>query len=472
MSFFQKVSAILILFVFFFFSFFHITESPPFGFDEGWAVQVATNISQNGVDGLQFSPGNIEHVSVLTSVGYPLLYAEALWLKIFGAGVFQARTMMVLYMFGLVIVSFIFLRRLYGNNIALLSLALLVTFPPFYSFGKAVVGEVPVMFFLTLFLLFLNLATGESKRKQFWFIMAGIVAGLCIVSKTMALAFVPVLFFGVFLARKKGLVSWRDISYVVISALVPIFVWIVVNFQTGDTLTSVLDYYSNPAATKNVTETFVSNMYRLVTYAGSLFTLGLLAVWSTGIVIRFRSKINITLEESIAFIFSILTMISSLRMYGDARYLFSAQILAILFFPYSLSLIIKKKYICIYTIAVLCLVNLYQLSFDSYVADSYNSTSTKDISRYFSSIPETTSIFFYNSTNVIPLFHGNNYYQKIVMFEKWVLDSDFAPLVESGNVDMLVLSLQMSNADEGVSLEKYVEVAKFNKIRILKRKEK
>jgi len=59
-----------------------------------------------------------------------------------------------------------------------------------------------------------------------------------------------------------------------------------------------------------------------------------------------------------------------------------------------------------------------------------------------------------------------------VQFQVLLNQRIYAPLVESGNVDMLVLSLQMSNADEGVSLEKYVEVAKFNKIRILKRKEK
>ena len=134
LSFVQKIVAVLVLFIVVFFGFFHITESPQFGFDEGWAVQVATNIAQIGVDGLQFSPGNIEHVSVLTSVGYPLLYTLAFWFKLFGVGVFQARIMMVLYMFGMVIVTFIFLRRLYGNNIALSSLAILVTFPPFYSF--------------------------------------------------------------------------------------------------------------------------------------------------------------------------------------------------------------------------------------------------------------------------------------------------------------------------------------------------
>lgn len=480
LSFFQKILVALIFLTVVFFGFFHVTESPPFSFDEGWAVQVATNISKLGVDGLQFSPGNIEHVSVLTSVGYPLIYTLAFWFKLFGAGVLQARIMMVIFMLGLAVVGFLLIRRLYGNIVALSSSAILAVFPPFYSFGKNVIGEVPVLFFLTLFLLFFNLTTRNSNRKSFWLILAGLSAGLCIVTKTMALAFVPVLVAGAFLAFRRGSVTWRDIGTVAISAIVPVAVWIVVHFQPGDSLTSVFDYYSNPAALTDRTAVFWVNLRRLFTSVGSLFLMFLMTVWVAGIAIRLKTKTKIPTEESIAFIFSTVIIFASLQLYGDARYLFPAQTLAIMFSMHSLHRIFlalpvklditRKTGIYLSCVVVLCALGLYQLSFNSYIADSYGSTYTKDMSEYFSSIPDSTTIFFYDTPHLVPFFSGSGYYQRIAMFEKWVLGSEFAPIVAAGGVDMLVLGTPMTKSDEKVPLDGYAEAARFSKISVLKKK--
>ena len=141
LSFLQQILVALILLIVVFFSLFRITESPPFGFDEGWAFHLATNISRVGESVTQFSPGRLEHSSII-SVGYPLLYPLAFWFKLFGIGILQARLMMVLYLLGFVIASFTLLRRLYGNTIALSSLAILSTFPPFYTFGKEIIQAI------------------------------------------------------------------------------------------------------------------------------------------------------------------------------------------------------------------------------------------------------------------------------------------------------------------------------------------
>lgn len=472
LSSFQKILVALILFIIIFFGLFHITESPPFGTDEGWVVQVASNISHFGIDGLQFSPGNIEHVSVLTSVGYPLIYPLAFWFKLFGAGILEARVMMVLYMLGFAVLSFLLLRRLYGNIFTLSSLAVLATFPPFYSFGKSVIGEVPVLFFLTLFLLFFNLATNNPEKRQFWFILAGVSAGLCIVTKTMALAFVPVLFIGAFLAFRKKLVTWRDIGIVATSAIIPILIWLIVNFRAGDSLASAIDYYSNPSALTDRTATFWLNLRKLFTNVGSLFMLSLTAVWIAGVIVRLKTKTKIHVEESIALIFSIVIISSLLFRYYDARYLFPVQVLAILFFPYSLYSLLQKTRIYLLGIVAVSVLGLYQLSFRSYIADSYRSTTTADLSKYFSSIPDVTSIFFYNTTNAVPFFGGSNYYQRITMFKKWVLGSEYAPIVREGRVDLLVLGPPMLEVDATLPLDKYLEVAKFREITVLKKKER
>ena len=475
----EKAFAVCILLIIVFFSLFHSTESPPLDFDEGWAIQVAANLSERGVDGLQFSPGTLEHVSVLTSIGYPLVYVQAFWFELFGAGILEARVLMAVYMLGFAIVSFFLLKRLYGTVIALSSLAILATFPPFYSFGKSVIGEVPLLFFLTLALLCFNLATNDPPRKRLWFVLAGTAAGLCVVTKTMALALVPVLLFGAFLALRKGLVSWKDIGITAVSASIPFAVWLVVHFEPGDSLASILNYYTNPSALEDKTATFSLNLQKLFTNIGPLFMWGAMIVWVSGVVLRVKTKVKISVEEWVALLFSVVLVFSLLFRYFDARYVFPIQALAILFFPYSLHSLLRALSIKINAahgtriflvgIVVLSLLGLYQVSFRSHVADSYTGHFIKDMTAYFSSVPDSTSVFFYNAPQAVPLFHGRNYYQRFVIFETWILGSEFAPIVEDGLVDMLVLG-PVSKEDKKVSLDGYEKVAEFNKISVYKKK--
>lgn len=473
---------VLILAIIVFFGLFHITESPPFGFDEGWVFHMASNISQTGIDGTQFSPGNIGHASII-SVGYPLIYALALWFKSFGIGVFQARMMMVAYMLGFATVSFLLLKRLYGNDIALASLFILATFPPFYSFGKSIIGEVPALFFLALSLLFFNLATNdpgksEHSKKRLWLILAGASAGLCVVAKTSSLALIPVLFFGAFLALRKGLVNWKDIGTVAASAAIPIAAWLIANFQPGGSLTSSMSFYTNPSALTDRTATFWSNLRMFWNGAGPLYMLFLLAVWLVGISVRLKARKKICAEESMALAFSVMLTVSLLFRYWDARYLFPVQVLGIMFAPYSLycvwlalparwSFAGKAKLLWL-GVAALGAAGLYQLSFSSYVADWYGSTRTADMAEYFSSLPASTTIFFYNAPNALAFFRGSDYYQRMAVFDRWVAGNEFAPIASAGLVDMLVLNPPMTKADEKTPLGKYAKVAEFGKIKVFK----
>jgi hypothetical protein len=206
-----------------------------------------------------------------------------------------------------------------------------------------------------------------------------------------------------------------------------------------------------------------------------------LAIWIIGICIRCKNKTKVSLEELIALTFALALTASLLFRYWDARYLFPIQAIAILFAPYSLYLIfqsLSKKFqfitkfhafTCI--IVLLSILGLYQLSFRSYIASSYKSTYTKDLSDFFSAIPATTTILFYNTPNAVPFFKGDNYYQRIAMFEKWILGPEFEPLVKDGKLDMLALEM-LSLPDEKVSLDKYEKVGAIREISIYKRKTK
>lgn len=472
----QKILAAAFLLVIASIALFRLIESPPFAFDEGWATQVGMNIARFGADGLQFAPGTFTHVSVLTSVGYTLIYALAFWLKIFGVGVFQARLMMVVYMLVFAALAFLLARRLFGNRLALVSLALLATLPPFYAFGKQIIGEVPLLTFMTLCLLSLNLAFA-GKRRRFWFVIAGLSAGLCIVTKTSALAFAPVLVICAVIAYRRKLVAWSDILTMFVAAIPPFIVWIAVNFQHGDTLASVLDYYSNPAAVTNAADNFHHNLKLLFTTPGTLFALALVAVWLAGIIVRLAKRLAVPIEEWIAIVYSVVVLCAFMRLYGDARYIFPVGALAILFAPRAAEILLESAIsipeklrgrIILACAGLIALLGLYQLGFHSFVADSYADTSTDRLAAYMAALPSDSTVFFYNATYAVPFFHGTNYYQRIVMFEKWQLGSDFASLVAKKVPDILVINT-LSKSDQSVPFTGYAETDTFGQIQIYKK---
>ena len=94
---------------------------------------------------MQLAPEKITPISHLT-VGYPLIYPLALLFKIFGISILKARVLMVFFIMSLVLISYLAIKKRYGLNQSLLSIALLVTFPPLYGNGKSVLGEVPGLF--------------------------------------------------------------------------------------------------------------------------------------------------------------------------------------------------------------------------------------------------------------------------------------------------------------------------------------
>ena len=124
-----------------------LIESPSVWYDEGIYVQIATNLANNGLVGMRFSPTEILHVSKFT-VEYPVIYPLAGVFKIFGFSILSARLLMVFFILGLAVARYFLIRKLFGPNLALLSLALLATFPPLYGNGKSVLGETPGLFFV------------------------------------------------------------------------------------------------------------------------------------------------------------------------------------------------------------------------------------------------------------------------------------------------------------------------------------
>lgn len=404
-----------------FFSLFKLTESPSFWYDEGWYFQAAQNMATVGIDGLQLAPQTIEHLAV-TTVGYPVIYTLALWFKVFGISVMSARTLMVICIGLLLVLSFFLSKRLFGKMCALLGLSLLATFPPLYGNGKSVLGEVPGLVFLFASLVSLYQARVENNRKLFWLILSGISLGLCVATKPLFLVMLPAFGIACIVEYRRGFLTVKDILFGFVCTLVPIGIWLLVQFQVQDSATGILSYYANPYQETDILGTMIRNAKGMLHDVSTLYTLALIVCWSIGLGVRKYLKEQISGEEIASYIFSLLVIVAFLRTAGWYRYLFPAQVMSLIFFPYSFIVMCRfvlgkcdlatwlKPVVGVIT-GLLAVAGIYQVGFHSWVAEGYTSHKTEYWQNYFKSVPSTTSVFFYNTPEVVPFIQGRNYYQ-------------------------------------------------------------
>jgi 4-amino-4-deoxy-L-arabinose transferase-like glycosyltransferase len=465
-----------------FFGFFRLSESPPLNADEGYFIQSATNSAEFGIQGLQLAPSYIDPLSATNSSGYPLTYTLGLWFKIFGAGILNGRILMVFFLLGFVALSFVLVRKMYGNAMAIATLALIATFPPLYGNGKAVMGEMPGMFFMVASLFLFHRAIHATSRKTVWIMVAGIFAGLFIATKVAFILCIPALAVIAFVEWRRKSLPYRDIGVAVISTLVPIVILIVSKFQPGDSLSTVLSFYANPSHISNLSETVLKNVKALFTDVGPLYTTGMISIWFVSLCVRWRTKIKIASIEAAAFVFVVLNVLSFTRTAGFYRYLFPAQIISLVFFPHALSIVLetlsrtlrvlKKPMIFTICIVVLSVFGLYQLCFDSYVADAYDSHKIAELQSYFDTIPATTTVFFYNSEGLVPFFQGRNYYQYLMFFnqEDWTAGSENLQVLMSGEADLIVSGVHSAGDEKAGVFDKYVTLRTFDKVTIMERR--
>jgi len=477
MSFYKKLAVVGLFLLAFFFAFFRLKESPYFWFDEGWYYQTSANLALHGIDGIQMSPGNIQHVSTFVTVGYPLIYPMGLWMKIFGVSVMSARSLMALYILAFIAVSFFLAKRKFGSIVAIAALAMLATFPPLYANGKSVLGEVPGLLYLVSFLLCYGLAMANKERRVFWLIIAGAFAGLCIATKPFFILLLPAVFVGAIVGWRRKELSVEDLATGFISALIPIIAWSIVQFRGGDTLSVILTYYANPYHISDITGIILSNLRNLFTDVGTLFLMSLTLVWVVGLYVRRKTKEMVSLEEIIAFTFSILVILAFLRTGGAYRYLFPAQALAIIFFPHSLlataGFSMKRfktglsSYVAWLLVAVISLLSLYQLSFRSWVADGYSSRKSEFWEDYFSKVSSSTTVFFYDTPEVVPFMKGDNYYQFILAPAGSSTGAEQLPILEKAKADLVIVAGTRLEYNIGGIFDRYKVKDKAYKYSIL-----
>lgn len=358
-----------------------LSASPATWFDEGINIGIAQSFARNGVYNLSVGPD--QYVAVrqfLITTNYPVLLPVALSIRFFGMSIWAARIPMVIFLVLFALSAYALVRKMYGEKSALWSLALIVSFVPFYGNGKDVLGEVPGLFFLLAGLL--TLPEGRNWKRL---MTAGFLFGLSIAAKPFFLLILPALFLGEIRFAGWNFMAasfWKRFAGLSAGAAVPVLGWLYTILPDASVagIVTAIRYYSNSYASTDIWNLVVSNIVRFVTETTPLhfFLMSLLI----GIAVMLRLKKNGKLDESelVIFTFILLNFLWYLKTPGWYRYFFPAHLLLFLFLPEAVASIFNRRLALIFMSGLLLIQAGYLLTKRS--DPLYNSDETIRFSDY------------------------------------------------------------------------------------------
>lgn len=424
-----------------FFSFYKITESPRVWMDEGIITQVSRNIANYGRGIIQIAPNDFISAGFVTT-SYVVTYPIGLMFKLFGVGVLQARLVMIFFILFFLMGFYFLIKNRRGEALAYYSLFLLVSFAPIYGNGKNVLGEIPGLLFLGLFLFFLDKLVAYRKVKDI--VLAGFFLGLSIITKPIFIVLIPaVLIALIFFRREAGdifLKSKKNLIYFIAPSLFVGLIWFLTQFS-GDSIGFIWSFYSNPYAA-NLKEVITLNLYRFLREAQPIYFIGLMCLWSISFFVRRKKIEDMSPSEAIAFIFSWLIFLAYLRTPGYYRYFFPGEILSLVYLPSSLFFIFEKSKFrnLLYVFLILLIFfQFYQTIFNSWVSNYYNSKSTFNLNNYFKMIDKNEEILIYQAPEILLFLPHNNYYQYIEVTDKVHVGEKNLPLLTSGLIKKVII---------------------------------
>lgn len=234
-----------------------LDEIPPLWFDEGWTISVAKNWIDTGHYGrlLLNEPISARWIAHPIPVTGPI----AISFKLFGFGIWQARLPGVMYSLGLLIVIYLISKIIFDNTSAKFTIFFLLFAPlPSLSLfwnGRQVLGEVPMMFYLSCGYLFFFIGLTKSK----WYIfLAAIFWGIALTIKRQVIPFwiisimIPLL---LSIKLNNRSVSKLILMLILSSVLVTIAVFAIQNWLEQD-----LILYGQPMEGILSTSAFVTNI--------------------------------------------------------------------------------------------------------------------------------------------------------------------------------------------------------------------
>lgn len=456
-------TAVVVLFL----STYKISESPPIWMDEGIITQVAENVATQGVNGIQVAPGEFVSAGFVTT-SYVVTHPIALFFKFFGVGLLQARAVMVLFLFAFFIVAYFLGKQQMPKILAALSLLLLASFAPIYGNGKNVLGEIPGLVFLLAGLLGAGMIE-RGVRTVTLFLLTGLFFGLCVVTKPIFILVIPALVMPLYFYRQMLLRSPKLWALAVTAFFAPVLAWLWIQFS-GDSFASILSIYMDPHSTLSV-NSVVGNLKRFVTESQPIYFMVLFVAWLASFGIRLRKKSHISYVETIAFLFTVLVILAYVRTIGYYRYFFLGQVMALMYFPLTLSVLLNGRILkrAVYPIIVLLIFfQFYQTGFHSWVATYYKGTRTHEVQTYFNTQSPEQAFFIYQVPEIALFLPVSKYFQYMKVTSTILIGEDQLKSIEEGVPDQIVINSEEYNP-KNILFKKYKEKEVVDRYTILEK---
>jgi 4-amino-4-deoxy-L-arabinose transferase-like glycosyltransferase len=405
---------------------FHFTDTPVPWLDEGVFTNVARNIAEHGTIGMQIAPGEFYSMRNFTlTASYPMLLPVAASLKIFGMGIWQSRLPMIIYMFGFLIVSFLFTYRQYGFWPAVLSALLILSFSPFYGNGRPVQGEVPGLFWMVLGAYFALLWQEKSWKSNLLAALCGVSLGLSASTKPIYMVGLVFSLTVAFLVFRKNFDTKKQIGVFCAAFVAPIIPWFLIHTPTWKAffnfIPSFLFFAGNhdngPAI--SLYQTMIKNSLRFFTESTPILFAFLMTVILVAAFLMYKKK-NLnekTAAETILFSFAFLNWIGYIPGTGWYRYFFPANILTYIFFPAAVFYISKfftrpiLRNLTLLILPVIIFAQFIHLVFLSDTNFMVLRTRSAGFSSVLPDIPKSRSVVFYQAPEAIVFLKSQNYYQ-------------------------------------------------------------
>jgi 4-amino-4-deoxy-L-arabinose transferase-like glycosyltransferase len=161
---------------------YNLTDYPKTWFDEGSHLHVPKALVTMGVYA-DYSSEGLRHYGPTIGVGPTVMLPIAGSFQLFGVGMVQARSVMVIYLAAATALMFLLTRHLLGTRAAIVATALLLVTPAvdLVEYGRQVLGEVSGLAFMVGgFLLWFV----RWRHARWWeLILVGVLLGLSVVTK-------------------------------------------------------------------------------------------------------------------------------------------------------------------------------------------------------------------------------------------------------------------------------------------------
>jgi hypothetical protein len=194
-------------------------------YDEGLNLVAAKILAQSGRYGLETADG-FSAFSIGLSTGPTVIVPIALVFKGFGVSLGHARLIPITYLLLAAAGLFLLARETFGRavaGVAVLTLASLGATGPLV-FGREVLGEVPALAFL--FWGVAAIAIGVRMRQDRWWLAAGLLFGLAVLTKLQMAVLVPAIITTAVLARLVDRTfSSRPWLLMLVTTAIPTAVW-------------------------------------------------------------------------------------------------------------------------------------------------------------------------------------------------------------------------------------------------------